>query len=106
MGPDGDDAVLADSTAPLIEWIAPEAGTEVDGVVILTAYADDDQGIWKMSFYIAGFEVEGVLTDSTGGIYTYSWNTESYREGPYPLMARAKDAARNQSTTPVVIVWK
>ncbi len=103
-GPDGDDAVPADSLAPIIEWLAPEPGTVVDSSVTLTARAADDQGVWQMLFYVGGFKYAGELTDSADGLYSYRWEAARWPEGPYPLMARARDAARNMATTPVIMV--
>ena len=103
-GPDGDDAVLADSLAPVLTWLTPEPGLVIDNGTTLSAQVSDDQGISQMVFYIAGFEFPGILTDTLTGIYSYEWSARLWPEGPYPLMARAWDSARNSATAPVVIV--
>ena len=104
VGPDGDDAFLIDSLSPVIEWISPAQGLITSDTVTLTARATDDHGIWRMVFYIAGFEEVGELVDSAAGIYEYTWIVNTYPDAPYPLMARAWDTSRNMATTPVVLV--
>ena len=104
-GPDGDDAVLADSILPTISWIQPEAGAAFDSLAILSVRANDDQGVWRMIFYVGGFSFTGMLVDSVEGIYQFNWSVIYYPQGPYPLMARVWDAARNQATTPVRLVY-
>jgi len=103
-GPDGEDAFIPDSLPPGIEWISPEAGQMIDSLAVLSARVHDDQGVRHMSFYIAGFEFAGVLVDTAGGIYCYEWLAVNWPEGPYPLMGRAWDDARNVATTPLIIV--
>jgi len=103
-GPDGDDAFLIDSLPPQVEWLEPEPGVVSEDMLILSAKAKDERGVWRMVFYVGGFEQKGTLIDTTAGIYQYQWLAKLYPEGPYPLMARAWDAARNMATTPVVLV--
>ena len=103
-GPDGDNAVLVDSLAPVLVWMAPEPGTTVDSAVTLSAQVHDDQAVEQMVFYIAGFSFAGILTDTSAGIYVYEWSALHWPTGPYPLMARAWDGARNNASTPVVII--
>ena len=103
-GPDGDDAVLIDSLAPVLTWLTPEPGLAIDSAATLSAKVTDDRDVSQMVFFIAGFEFTGTLTDTSSGIYIYEWSARLWPEGPYPLMARAWDDARNSAATPVVIV--
>jgi len=104
VGPDGDDSFLIDSISPVIEWISPDQGLITNDTVTIAARAADDQEIWRMVFYVAGFEEVGVLIDSVAGIYEHKWIVNTYPDGPYPLMARAWYTSRNMATTPVVLV--
>ena len=104
-GPDGDDAVIADSVAPAVEWIDPPINMVIDTAITFQARATDDQGIWKMVFYIGGFEFPGSLTDSITSIYSVHWNARLYPEGPYPLIAKAWDTDRNAGSTPLFMVY-
>jgi len=103
-GPDGENAFLTDSLAPTIEWISPEPDGMVDSSVTLSAKVFDDQGVKRMSFFIANIEFAGSLVDTVEGIYTYEWLSLHWPEGPYPLMARALDDARNVAITPIIFV--
>lgn len=105
-GTDGDNAFLSDTLAPLIAWIEPLAGIQVDSLVTLSLIATDDQEVSRVIFYVAGWEFRGVLVDSTTGLYRTTWNSTHYPGGPYPLMAHAWDDARNLATSPVFVVWK
>jgi hypothetical protein len=105
-GPDGDDAVISDTLSPVIKWLLPEAGSEVDSIEIISVSATDDQIIRRVVIYIAGWEASAELIDSTLGLYRYNWNSSDFPVGPYPLMAKAWDESSNQSSTPVVLVWK
>ena len=103
-GPDGDDSMLSDSLAPVLTWLSPEPDLTIDSSAILSAQVVDDQEVSQVVFYIAGFEFPGILADTLSGVYVYEWSARLWPEGPYPLMARAWDVARNSAATPVVIV--
>lgn len=103
-GSAGDDARLLDSLPPVIEWITPAAGDTVDTLVTLSVRATDDRGVYRVAFYIAGFEFDPQLADSAGGIYRYEWNARRYPEGPYPLTAMVWDLSRQIGSTPTLLV--
>jgi hypothetical protein len=103
-GPDGDDAYIEDPISPEIEWLNPTAGDTIIGVDTLCVSASDNVDILRMVFFIAGREYAGKLIDSTAGLYELPWNTDHWPSGPYPLMARVWDEARNDAETPVIIV--
>ena len=105
-GPDGQDAILSDSLAPVIEWIYPSPGQFNVDTLVLRARVIDDQQIWKVIFYTGGFDHQTVILDSTEGIYEYAWPLYLYPTGPYPIMARAWDISRNVAVTPVFIIEK
>ncbi len=105
-GPDGDNAFLSDTLAPVVEWIEPLAGAEVDSLVTLSIIATDDQAVNRVMFYVAGWEFKAELIDSMSGSYQSTWNSSNYPNGPYPLTAQVWDDARNHSTTPVIVVWR
>jgi hypothetical protein len=103
-GPVGSNAVLEDTVLPTIEWITPEPELLIDSSVTLSVHAYDDHTIWQVTFFIAGFEVPAVMSDSAGRIYSYQWDCRLYPDGPYPLAARAIDDSRNASITPERLV--
>ena len=104
-GPDGTDSHISDSLPPQIEWMSPAPGSEIDSLVLLQVRAVDNSGVYRVVFYIAGFEFAAELTDSTSGIYSLNWNAANYPEGPYPLMSRAWDESRQTGTTPVRVIY-
>ncbi len=103
-GPDGKDSRLTDSLPPVIEWIAPAPGVEVDSSLLLQVHASDNIGVYRVSIYIAGFEYAGSLTDTAAGVYSLFWDATTFPEGPYPLMARVWDESRQTGTSPVVVI--
>jgi len=110
-GADGEDAFIADSTSPMLVWQSPSNGDTLysteesqDTSVALVATAVDENSIWRMVFFIGGFEKKGILIDSAAGSYNVIWNYGLYPVGPYPLMARCWDEAGNMSTTRIVQV--
>jgi len=106
-GVDGDNAFLADSLPPVVQWLAPAPWTEIDSAVELRAKATDDQGVWRLRFYIAGLEYPGKMKDSADSlaqIYSYKWYATYFPASDYPLSARASDASRNHTTTPEIMV--
>ncbi len=103
-GPDGKDSRLTDSQPPVIDWISPAPGIDVDSSLLIQVHASDNIGVYRVSLYIAGFEFAAVLSDSAAGVYSLLWESISYPEGPYPLMARVWDDSRQTGTTPVRII--
>ncbi len=121
-GPAGTNAALADSMVPVIEWIGITPGMTVDDTLILAVNVFDNPDfvpgsgvedsliVPRTSFYIAGFEFDGesVAVDSSQAVYEfrleYTWSARLWQEGPYTLMARTWDRARNSATTRVIIV--
>jgi len=104
-GPDGDEAILDDPVSPVILWLAPAAGDTINGVDTLRVIASDNLKVLRLTFFIAGFEYAGSLIDSSAGMYELIWETDHWPSGPYPLMVRVWDEARNDAETPVVIVY-
>jgi len=103
-GVPGDDSQLTDSLPPTIEWVSPEAGVTVSSEVMLSVRAHDDQQVYRVAFFIAGFEFAGSLTDSAQGIYSYTWDASRYPAAPYPLVAMVWDVSRQIGSTPMRMV--
>ncbi len=111
VGADGEDAFIADTLAPVIEWQVPNNGDTLfttvepqDTSIVLSATAQDDNNIWQMVFYVGGFEKNGILVDNSSGTYHFVWHYGLYPLGPYPMMARCWDEAGNMSTTKIIQV--
>jgi len=113
-GSDGADSVVEDSLSPVIEWLSPSPGTEVDTAITLLVRAYDrvgrpgggigDTTAWRTSFYLAGTEYPGEPVDTGAYLFRYHWAAEHYPEAPYPVSARVWDFARNSASTPTIIL--
>ncbi len=101
-GPDGDDAVVADSIPPTVVWLAPTQDTTLTTDFDLLVRAHDDQNIWRLVFYVGGHDFTGELVDSASGTYRYRWQVRLFPEGPYPLVVQVWDSYRNRGGTQTI----
>ncbi len=95
--------VQNDLLPPTISFIQPPTPSEADNVskqVTLSAVAEDDVAISKVTFLVNG-AVLGVTNSSP---YTINWNTLLNADGPAILTAKAYDTAGNITTTPAINV--
>ncbi len=95
--------VQNDLLPPTISFIQPPTPNEADNVskqVTLSAVAEDDVAISKVTFLVNG-AVLGVTNSSP---YTMNWNTLLNADGPASLTAKAYDTAGNITTTPAINV--
>ena len=94
-------AVIADTTAPVIAISNPLNGSKVSGNVQIKVTASDNSGAaaLKQSLYING----KLTTSATGGSLSYSWNTRKAAAGSYTIQAVAADAAGNKTSTSVQV---
>lgn len=93
--------VIADTTPPSVVLRNPANGSKVTGTVQISTSASDNAGTagLKQSLY-----VDGVLVSSTtGGSLSYSWNTRKASAGTHTLQAVARDAAGNQAVVAVQV---
>jgi len=91
---------VADTTAPTASITAPASGSTVAGTVSVSVNAGDNLGVSKVELYLNG-AIYGVAGTSP---YSISWNTASYLNGAYTLMAKAYDAAGNVGTSSATTV--
>jgi thermitase len=94
-------AVVADSTAPVVTITNPADGAAVWGTVKVNVSASDNQGSAGISneLYIGGTRV----ASGTGGALSYSWNSRKVKHGAYTIEARSRDAAGNVSRTSISV---
>ena len=103
-GLEGSDAVITDSLPPVIEWIEPESGTFIDSTVHLKARVTDDQGVLRVSFFVARYEFSGELEDTLNSQYSFTLDLSNWLGGPYPVSARAWDVHRNTTASPDIMI--
>ncbi|MCF7809972.1 hypothetical protein K9N50_03180 [bacterium] len=93
-----------DRTPPVVNWVSPEPGTEVDGIIDLQFDALDNTSIDYIKVYIngalpAGYTLAGQDNEAR---YSVSWHTEDYADGDYDIEVRAFDTAGNVGSVPAV----
>ena len=90
-----------DTTLPAVTVTAPAAGSQVSGLVAVSATATDNVAVAGVTF-----QVDGVAAgaEDTTAPYAYTWNTVSASNGSHALTAVARDTAGNLRTSAVVTV--
>jgi hypothetical protein len=85
-----------DTTAPSVTITAPGQGSNVSGLVTLSADASDNVAVAGVRFY-----VDGVLlgAEDTFAPYTAGWDTAGTVNGARTLTAVARDGAGNETTS-------
>lgn len=91
--------VTADTQSPTISIASPTGGS-VTGVVPVDVNYSDNVGVTRAELYVNGSKV---ATDDSGP-FAFAWDTASYTDGSYTLVAKAYDAAGNVGASPSVTV--
>ncbi|MDI6820666.1 MAG: Ig-like domain-containing protein [Patescibacteria group bacterium] len=89
---------ISDTVAPIVSITSPSNNAIVSSAVTVTASASDNVGVASVEFKIGTTSI-GIDTTSP---YSVSWNTVSFANNSYVLIAIAKDAAGNQTTSVAV----
>ena len=82
---------VGDMTAPTVEFIFPEDGAEIEGLVAIEIDATDDTWVVTVELFVDG---EPLGTDDDAP-YDFEWDTSELWSGTYALKAVAKDSAGN-----------
>lgn len=94
-------AVVVDTTAPIVAITSPASGAGVSGTVQISVAASDNAGAAGIRQEIY---VDGVLRASgTGGSLSTSWNSRKAALGPHALSVVAIDAAGNRSVSSISV---
>ena len=93
-----------DATAPVTAVTNPKAGASIAGLrsVAVTVASSDNVGVTKAELYINA----KLVSSSTAGSFTYSWNTSRLAVGAYKLQSKAYDAAGNSALSALVTVYR
>ena len=89
-----------DTTAPSVSLTAPSAGS-VSGAITVSATASDNVGVAGVQFLLDGVNLGA---EDTSSPYSISWNTTSATNASHTIIARARDAAGNTTTSGSVSV--
>jgi hypothetical protein len=92
--------VVNDSEAPTVSITGPGDGDDVAGQILLTASASDDVGVIEVNFLANNVSIG---TDTTSP-FAITWDTTSFADDRYDLIARAMDAVGNSTDSEVVRV--
>jgi hypothetical protein len=90
-----------DGGPPTVLLISPAADAVVTGTITISADASDDGSIAAVQFKLDG---ASLAAEDTAAPYEVSWNTALADEGAHALMAVARDAAGNETTSSSIIV--
>jgi len=84
-----------DTTPPTVAVTAPQAGTEVAEVLVITVDAFDNEGVERIELWVGG-SLEGIDRDSP---WEFDWNTRAVDNGARTFIVKAFDAAGNEAET-------
>ena len=91
--------VASDTQAPTISIASPTGG-KVSSVVPVDVNYSDNVGVTRTELYVNGSKI---ATDDTSP-FAFAWDTATYADGAYTLVAKAYDAAGNVGTSASVSV--
>jgi subtilisin family serine protease len=91
--------VASDTQAPTISITSPTGG-KVASVVPVDVRYSDNVGATRAELFVNGSKV---ATDDVGP-FAFAWDTSTYGDGTYTLVAKAYDAAGNVGSSPSVSV--
>lgn len=96
----GGSTITPDATPPSISLTAPANGASVSGAVSVTANASDNVGVVGVQLIVDGMNLGNEITLAP---YSATWNTSQVANGSHNIVARARDAAGNSSTSSVTL---
>jgi guanylate kinase len=97
----GDQSLLnsVNNSAPTVSITAPAEGATLSGIFKVSANADDDLGVSKVSFYIG----DNLVGEDVSSPYEFDINSTSYANGAYVLKTVASDGTLTAEKTINVI---
>ena len=90
-----------DTIPPVVAITAPADSSSLTGTVQVTASATDNVGVVGVQFLLDGASLG---SEDTTAPYASAWDTSTATAGPHTLAARARDAAGNTTTSPLINV--
>jgi len=91
-----------DTQAPAVTIITPVAGQTISGQFTALASASDDVGVTSLAFYSGAQKLGDAAW--TGQYWALTVDTTAYRNGSYPIVAKARDAAGNTGNSAQITV--
>lgn len=94
-------AETQDITPPTVVIVNPQGGQVVEGIVNVTAYAEDERSVQKVAFFIDGDSV-GFKASYP---YIFNWNTDTLSDSTaHTIFAKAFDSGNNTAISPTIQV--
>jgi hypothetical protein len=84
-------AVVSDTTAPTLSFASPSSGSNVSGLVTVSANASDNVGVARVELRVNGT----LVGTDTLSPYQFAWDTTTLPNGSASLQAIAYDGAGN-----------
>ena len=95
--------VEKDTTPPDVYILTPATGSVVSELVIITAYAEDNEGIDRVELLIN--DTQAYLGERVDTLYAVEWNSTHYENNEYQLQAVATDLSDNSALSlPIALV--
>ncbi len=103
---DAPTAPFPDYQPPEIEWLAPNSGSELAGIVTISFSVSDNEGhIDRIAVYRNGFAPDEWRISASGdSTYSLDWDSREVEDGVYILEVRAWDDAGNLGISPTLMV--
>jgi len=97
--------VTVDQNAPVITWITPPANDAEQGKVTLQVKAEDTPGVKRVAFLADRGTGWVLLGDAVAvnDVWSYTWDTTSFSNGPVTLRALAVSMGGKEQTSDRVI---
>ena len=92
-------APVADTGLPTVSVTGPTNGAAVTGTITISAKASDNVGVAGVQFYLDG---NALGNEDTSSPYSLSWDSRTVANGTHTLVAKARDAAGNISTSSII----
>ncbi len=89
----------ADTSSPVVSIASPSGGATVSGSVTIAANATDDVGVAGVRFRVDGADVG---SEDTSNPWSVSRDSTGVADGAHTLVAIARDAAGNTTTSPSI----
>lgn len=93
------EAVVADTAAPVVGILSPRGGETVKGVVAIDVSATDNIDVSRVELLVNG----KVVASDTTLPFGFSWDSAQLADGNVTLTVRAFDAAGNQASSAVTV---
>ena len=87
------------STLPEVAFLAPEAGSQIDGTVTVQIRAADFEGVESVELLADG----AYLSDTTSETLNYEWDSTTVEDGQHTLWAVVVDQEGNSSNATLVL---